>query len=277
MRIRDVYRLLKERVDVRRRLLSRPKTTQDGFLFAGKKDCFHNEWESSDRRFVNRMMPRIDVFINFGAHHGYYCCLALKFGIRVIAFEPSHENCAMIAKNVRANKFGTNFSLFPVAVSNKNGLGVLGGLSRSTESLIRGFSDHYHLKSRTVPVHIIDDVIPGHIVHGKKTLVLMDIEGSEAHALEGAGTLLRHADPKPVWIIEVFPCKEYDGYNPVPRIFQIMRDSGYSPYLFDDEFESGLKQVSFENLIDNKGDVETWALTGGNIVFSAHGMEQLLN
>ena len=260
-----------DRLHPRRRLRSKPREVPEGFLFSSNKSFFSEHWEVRERAFVSSVLPKTDLFINFGAYHGFYCCMALKAKVPVIAFEPISENCAMIAKNVRENGMEENFSLFPVAVSNRTGFAEMYGLNRSDTSLIRGFSHTAHLKSSLVPVHKIDDVFQGRIIRRKRVLVLMDIEGSEAYALECANILL-HANPKPIWIIEVFPKKRYKEPNPAHQVFETMFDAGYSAYSFNGSIienhgtRSSLIRITSAEI---GPDFE-----GGNIVFCSNELPE---
>ena len=228
--LRDALRMMRNRRNVRRWLSRVPRTTPEGFLLSGHRAFFCAGWEAQERRFLRQVLPETDLFINFGANHGFYCCLALAHGVQVIAVEPVPENCAVMARNVLANGWEDRFSLFPVAVSNRTGLAEMHGLNRSDESLVPGFSRHGHLLSRTVPVHRVDDVVRASEVQGRRLIVLMDVEGSEVPALEGAGALL-HVQPKPIWLIEVL------GRSPADRngatVFDIMRSFGYTALAFD--------------------------------------------
>ncbi|MDE0694584.1 MAG: FkbM family methyltransferase [Boseongicola sp.] len=225
--------------NVHRWLSRAPQITPEGFLLSGHKAYFCAGWEAQERRFLKRIFPNTDLFINFGANHGFYCCLALACGVQTVAFEPIPENCAVMMKNVLANGWADRFSLFPVAVSNKTGLAEMHGLNRSDESLIPGFSRHGHLRSWTVPVHRVDDVIRAAEVQGRNSVILMDIEGAEVPALESAASLLR-VQPKPIWLIEVLdrPPTGRSGAT----VFEIMQSFGYSAWAFDGA--SGLERVA---------------------------------
>ena len=205
----------------------------------GHQAFFHAEWEVQERRFLKRIFPDTDLFINFGANHGFYCCLALAHGIQTIAFEPVPVNCKVMAKNVRANGWNDKFSLFPIAISNRTGLAEMHGLNRSNESLIPGFTKHAHLQSRIVPVHRADSVIRESDVQGKRSVVLMDVEGSEVPALEGATALLA-VRPKPIWLIEILD--QPSSVRSDSMVFEIMRTCGYTALAFDGK--SGLQRAA---------------------------------
>ena len=234
--VRGFFEALKVRMNrrrVRRWIRNSPKVCPEGFLFSGHRVFFSDEWELLERRLLNAIFPRTDLFLNFGAHHGIYCCLALKHGVKCIAFEPVPDNCAVLAKNVLANGWESSFSLFPVAVADRTGLAEIHGFHRSAASLLREFSSHPSGVSQIVPVHRIDDLLPADLVQGKRVVVLMDIEGSEPAALECARTLL-DARPKPIWLIEVLGSSSEAESGHAARIFDIMHGAGYFSFSLAD-------------------------------------------
>lgn len=128
------------------------------------------------------------------------------------------------------------------------GLSEIYGLNRSTESLLQEFAKHSNLKSQTVPVHRIDDVIHPKLLQGKRSFVLMDIEGSEVAALEGARTLL-DARPKPVWMIEVLDLAMVGECSHAATVFEIMLSAGYTAFSFNDS--TGLERISKKSDFDD--------------------------
>ncbi len=203
---------------------------------SGHKAWFDNGWEAQERRFMNAILPETSLFINIGANHGFYVCLALARGVRTIAFEPVPENCAVLMRNVLANGWNDGLSLFPVAVSDRAGLAEMHGLNRTDQSLIPGFSRTGHLRSQNVPVHRLDDIIRASDISGVRVVVLVDAEGAEASVLRGAASLL-DVQPKPTWLIEVLdmPPDVRGGSG----VFGTMRSFGYAALAFDGEGRLG--------------------------------------
>ena len=117
--------------------------TSDGFLFSGRGLFFRSHWEAMERRLVSELLPGMDLFINFGANHGYYCCLAAKHGVRTLAFEPVAENCMVIARNMRANGWEGSCSLFPVAVSSYTGFAEIHAPARTERILDQGLFEGF--------------------------------------------------------------------------------------------------------------------------------------
>lgn len=84
----------------------------------------------------------------------------------------------------------------------------------------------------TIPASTLDLVL-GDRLNGQKTLVLMDIEGAEFFALQGASRLITQ-NPKPIWIIEI--CvrdHQPKGVSINPNLlatFSCFWENGYNAY-----------------------------------------------
>ena len=128
----------------------------------------------------------IAIFFNVGANTGYYVCKALSKNKRTIAFEPNQLNVNILLKNIAANNFGEKFSLFPNALGEKGGVIRLYGDSTGA-SLIEGWNDQR--TSTLVPILVFDDFAK-QLIKAKRSLIVVDIEGSELSFLKGAKSLL---------------------------------------------------------------------------------------
>lgn len=141
------------------------------------------------RQFCRPGMTVVDV----GANVGLYTLLASSLvGVtgRVVAVEPSSENCRLILLSVEANN-ADNVELFPVALDRARGwsnlsghFGSNGGLvSADTSSLQSGWSE-------IVPTVALDDLVDGP-VHFLK----IDVEGAEGRVVAGAQRILTTSRP----------------------------------------------------------------------------------
>jgi FkbM family methyltransferase len=230
--LRDRIRTANRHRIARRRLAAAPQQTPMGFKFSGMKQMMGLDWEQEEREMIENLLPRFDLFVNVGAHYGFYACIAQKLGIQTLALEPIPANCAMIAKHMQANGWGSKFTLLPVAAGGTSGfIEIQGGGSGGT--VVKGFSMAPASQIQTVPVVRLDDVVA---LRSRRTLVLMDVEGFELSALQGAVGLLS-ASPKPVWIIEVLAhFGTDDALRPNPNYaetFRFMEQSGYRAWRID--------------------------------------------
>lgn len=140
------------------------------------------------------------TLVDVGANIGYYTLLFSKLtgaAGRVYAFEPEPENFALLQENLRRNA-RTNVVALQRAVSDQSGPSFL---YLSSEN----FGDHQAYPSadgrRKVPITMtrLDDSLPGPV-----DLIKMDVQGFEAHALEGMEAVIA-ASPRLTIFTEFWP------------------------------------------------------------------------
>jgi FkbM family methyltransferase len=141
------------------------------------------------REFIRPGMTVLDIGANVGFFTALSAGLVGESG-RVIAVEPSSENCRLILRTAEINQFA-NVELLPVALAEANGwshfvnhLGSNGSLAGAPESaLVDGWG-------QIVPVMRGDDLIEGPI-----DVVKMDVEGAEARVVRGMSGLIEAHRP----------------------------------------------------------------------------------
>jgi FkbM family methyltransferase len=128
------------------------------------------------------------VVVDVGANIGYYTLLAAsRIGEagKVLAFEPSADNCRLLQMSLEANSFG-NVILHPVAVADF--AGVVGFATGGSNGSIN--RDDPTAMPFQVQAVRLDDLLGD---EPRIDLVKMDIEGAEGLALAGMEQLLtRH-------------------------------------------------------------------------------------
>jgi FkbM family methyltransferase len=157
-------------------------------------------WEPQETALFLELAAGADLVINVGANVGYYCCLALQAGKRVLAFEPLPSNLKHLYENVHRNGWAERCEIYPVALGAANGLLELYGTGMGA-SLIKGWAGYATAVRTLVPVFTWDTLI-GTRTHGRRCLVLVDVEGAEHQFLAGASLLL-HQEPRPTWLMEI--------------------------------------------------------------------------
>lgn len=127
------------------------------------------------------------LFIDIGAHVGYYTLLASKYVKYVIAFEPNPFNYKFLKINIRLNKL-KNVLALNFAVSDFNGKAHLHiprqrGRAITDESIINSKGE--------VEVRVVrlDDFITKLIL--KDAVIKIDAEGSELKILYGSFKILK--------------------------------------------------------------------------------------
>ena len=178
-RLNFYYNLIRENSS----FFDEPSQTPFGFYFAGNKGMASGKFEEEETEFLIEIIKDYDVFVNIGANVGYYTCLALSLGVRVIAFEPIQGNLRCLYRNIALNNF-TNYEISPLALSEKPGIAQIYGHGTGA-SLVKGWAGCPENHNQYIPVSTLDNVL-GKRLSGKKVLYLVDIEGAEYSMLKGA-------------------------------------------------------------------------------------------
>lgn len=139
------------------------------------------------------------TFADVGANIGYYAMLGARLvgpSGRVVAFEPSPENCRLLLHSMQLNGF-ENVELFPVALSDVDGWSYLERHLGSNGSVHQiGVESSFDGWRTIVPTFTLD-----RLYEGPLDVMKMDVEGSEARVLRGATRVIEKN--RPVILTEV--------------------------------------------------------------------------
>ncbi len=148
-----------------------------------------------------------DVFVDVGAHVGYYTLLARALvgpSGRVFAFEPNPETFRMLIANIAGNGYG-NVHAFNCALGAKNDVATLhiNDDNEGETALWDVTADKRFAKSREaarkvqVAVTTLDEIARGGSLKGARA-VKIDAEGWEPQVLAGAAAVLERDRPQHV-------------------------------------------------------------------------------
>ena len=187
-------------------------------------------FEVEETALVQMLLQRVDLFVDVGANVGYYTCLALSQGKRVVAFEPQPRNVDILLRNLRANGWGDGVEVHALALGARAGVLDLYGASGPLASLVpnwAGYSPRYH---QLVPGAALDDIVAARFAN-QRMLVKIDVEGAEYQVLRGAEATLRRV-PRPLWLMEICLHEHHPGgANPdYARTFELFWRCGYEAY-----------------------------------------------
>lgn len=142
------------------------------------------DYEPTLSRLIADALEPGCLFIDGGAHIGYYSVLAARLGAQVIALEPDPYNRAALKVNVRH----LGVEVRAIALSDKPGEAMFHpSLSTTGSSLVRR-TDIALARAVSVATTTVDELTTGR--RDRPIVVKLDLEGHEAAALEGAiGTL----------------------------------------------------------------------------------------
>jgi len=211
-----------------RRKKCQPVTTPWGFKFLGPEFLSSGHFQAEETQLIRKLLENVDVLVNVGAHVGYYCCHALQMGKRVIAVEPNFDNAHYLLRNIHLNGWSGNAEVFLAAVGSGPDTFEMWG-SGTAASLIRGWGGNGPL-STLVPILTVDRVAAD-VVAGQRALFIMDVEGYEFFALQGATRCLE-SKPCPVWMVEIAKTRHrpsaHSENSHLLETFDYFFDRGYS-------------------------------------------------
>lgn len=204
-----------------------PTRTPWGFLLRGNHLMTAGKFEPEETILARELLMNVEVLVNVGANIGYYCCHALSLDKHVIAFEPMPRNIQYLLMNLKANGW-SSAEIFEMALADRPGIAKIYG-GGTGASLVKGWANITEEYVSLVPCNTMDTVL-GERLRGKKTLILIDVEGSEEQVLKGGERVLRNT-PRPILMVEIL-VKEHQPrgvfVNPHLRdTFQRMFRLGY--------------------------------------------------
>ncbi|MFO1422290.1 MAG: FkbM family methyltransferase [Candidatus Competibacteraceae bacterium] len=163
----------------------------------------------------------------------------------------------VLLKNIYNNGWAKEAQVYPVAVGyGTNILEMWGGGTGA--SLIKGWASIPESYVAQVPVLSLDRIL-GNALHGKRALILVDIEGAELMMLQGAIETLSH-NPRPIWIVEI-STREHQPVgimiNPnFTETFAMFFTRGYRAFTAD-ERQTELTREIVEEVAAGKSDLTT--------------------
>lgn len=237
------------------------KKTVWGFTLAGHDAMAAGTFEPEETAWVRKLLLEVDIMVNVGANVGYYCCHALSMGKPVIAVEPIARNLHYLLTNIRNNGWSQQAEVFPVALSAAPDILQMWG-GGTGASLVKGWASIPESYVTHVPILTLDRVT-GDSIKGKRTLILVDVEGAELMMLHGATQTLKN-DIKPIWVMEITNTANQPAGTIVnsnfTKIFEMFFEHGYRVVTADskeqeitqrdiDEVMAGTKQLEAHNFI----------------------------
>jgi FkbM family methyltransferase len=163
------------------------------------------DYETKERRFVDRVLRAGMTVLDIGAHHGLYTLLASrKVGMqgRVLAFEPSPRERKNLLKHLRLNRC-RNVVVEAIALGGQSGLGelfVVEGMETGCNCLRPPDVSEPTTKIST-SIETLDGFLAQRGIH-RADFIKIDVEGAELEVLRGATTLLKRP-PRPIILAEV--------------------------------------------------------------------------
>jgi FkbM family methyltransferase len=184
-------------------------------------------WDPTLSRLIESTLSPGDVFIDVGAHVGYFTLLAARRvtpGGTVISIEPNPFALEQLERNVERSGL-SNVLIERTACGESAGVVQLYLHAESNSSMASLYSGK---ASRAGAVEVacttVDDLCRSHGVHRVK-LVKIDVEGAELFVLRGMARVMK--EMRPVIVVELHPRLLAEVGTPIHEIEAFLENLGY--------------------------------------------------
>jgi len=195
-------------------------------------------YEAKTSLFLLNYLKEDDVFIDVGAHFGYFTLLGSRLvgnGGRVLSIEAMPRTFAMLEGNIKANRL-TNVEPLNIAGSEANGALTFRDFGIVDSSLNSMFAPRGALQDTersgaevVVPGRRLDEVVDASLSR-RVNIIKVDAESSEENVLIGLSSTLDR--DKPIVIVELGG-GDADEDARAGRIATLMSEYGHRPFAFD--------------------------------------------
>lgn len=147
---------------------------------------YRDNFEPLSVRLIHNMVRNCDLFIDVGAHHGFYSLVASGSNpsLDIISMEPIDENCQILRKNLtNNNRSGRLIKTIQAAAHSKDGQLIINQSSASDNCGV-----YIHPVTPTVNRLEVNSFKLDNLVNRKlnnRILVKIDTEGSELDVMSG--------------------------------------------------------------------------------------------
>jgi FkbM family methyltransferase len=194
------------------------------------------EYEMSERSFLKDFLRPGDIFVDVGANIGLFTIIASRYvGARghVYAFEPCAETHRRLLENVRLNGL-MNVSCFQAALSDHyerldmtvslDGFDVCNSLAQPAFGRL--------FASESVDCVAWDEFASEHGIAGRVSMMKIDVEGWEAHVIDGAVRTFSREDA-PILQVEFNDLTAMPAGSSGRKLYDALESLGYKMFTYD--------------------------------------------
>lgn len=189
-------------------------------------------YEDYSTRLVERLASRIDLFLDVGAHYGFYSLIVGKANknCSIVSFEPVVENFQVLSQNILLNNL-RNVKPINKAVFTSSGEKEFHISTASDNSAFIKHPATDTLRSLIVETVSLNEYLANSV--GKSVLIKIDTEGAEFEILESLTEELQR-NKKIYFLIEFNPeCIRLGGHEP-EAFLNLLDELGLDLYAIDD-------------------------------------------
>jgi FkbM family methyltransferase len=191
--------------------------------------AFGYEYEKSETELISKLKPK--VFIDVGAHIGYYTMLVHKLGAeKIIAIEPDPRVFRILNRSIEANKLDNIITINRAAYDKSN---VKLELHLSTKSGLSSIFSSRLTKTRcgtiTIKTITLDEVYRS-LNLDKIDVVKIDVEGAESYVLSGANDIINGF--RPLFLVEI----KIQNQQNVSEFFRAKKYKRLGPFSYGENY-----------------------------------------
>ncbi len=190
-------------------------------------------YKSFSADFLARVLAPADVFVDIGAHCGYFSLLAgsLYPKLKILSIEPEPDACALLRQSV-AIQNTSNIAVHQVAASNKSGVAKFVITAPTAGSHLSFSTDTPEQPTLDVETRTIDALM--NKVGPNSLVIKICAQGSELAILDGASeTLARVKNLK--LLVEFNPTLQVAAGHPPEALLTRLDDLGFVIHLLDEQ------------------------------------------
>ncbi len=141
---------------------------------------------------VRRLLTPNDLYVDVGAHIGYFALVAAKYARHVLAFEPSPETYARLQRNIQLNPtLAPKITTFLLGLSDQPGSASFFYLAQEPGGSSLRPVDGAPTRQVPVTLETLDRMLADH----RATFIKIDVEGAELDVLNGGRTIIVRDHP----------------------------------------------------------------------------------